>query len=338
MKTRSLFFMLFIAAAMVFTGCKDEQIATPKFDILSDYLVANDLDLPTIMSYNDGGTAIKFVAFPAAEADVPAFIAKYHIIDIRSTADFALGHISGAVNKPADANGSYASVLTEAANAGTKPILMVCYSGQTACYVTALLRLYGYPKTQALKWGMSGWNSQFDKWTSKIGNIAQNNANWTAAAAPANVASVAPVINAIAEEGQALLKERVETVIAAGFKTVSGSDVLTTPSNYQINNYFGATDYTAFGHVTGAFRINPLTVTGEEIMYLDPSKKIATYCYTGQTSAIITAYLRVIGYDAYSILWGMNGLYNSSTGWDTAENLPNKWTASKPKAYAVVTK
>lgn len=340
MKTsfRFLVLMLVIASAMVFTGCKDKQAATPKFDILTEYLVAQDLDLPTIMTYMDGSTAIKFAAFPASDADVPTFIAKYHVIDIRATADFAIGHISGAVNKPADSNGSYAAVLTEAANAGVKPILVVCYSGQTACFVTSLLRLYGYPKTQALKWGMSGWNAQFDKWTSKIGNIAQGHANWTTAAAPANVAFAAPVINAIADEGEALLKERVEEVIAAGFKTVTGTEVLTTPSNYQINNYFSTTDYAAFGHINGAFRISPLTLDGDEILFLDPAKKIVTYCYTGQTSAIISAYLRVLGYDAYTLMWGMNGLYNSSTGWDTAENLPNKWTASKAKSFAVVTK
>jgi rhodanese-related sulfurtransferase len=185
---------------------------------------------------------------------------------------------------------------------------------------------------------MSGWNAQFDKWTSKIGNIAQGHANWTTAAAPANIAFAAPIINAIEEEGEALLKERVEAVIAGGFKTVTGTEVLTTPSNYQINNYFSTTDYAAFGHFTGAFRISPLTVTGDEILFLDPAKKIVTYCYTGQTAAIISAYLRVLGYDAYTLMWGMNGLYNSSTGWDTAENLPNKWSASKAKSFAVVTK
>ena len=58
--------------------------------------------------------------------------------------------------------------------------------------------------------------------------------------------------------------------------------------------------------------INP--TSGEEFAMtnLDPSKKIVTYCYTGQTSAVITAYLRVLGYEAYSLKFGLNKLYNST--------------------------
>jgi filamentous hemagglutinin family protein len=32
------------------------------------------------------------------------------------------------------------------------------------------------------------------------------------------------------------------------------------------------------------------------------------YCYTGQTSAYLTGYLRVLGYDARSLLFGANGM------------------------------
>ncbi len=41
---------------------------------------------------------------------------------------------------------------------------------------------------------------------------------------------------------------------------------------------------------------------------LPTNKKIAVYCYTGQTSAHVAAYLRVLGYDAKSILFGVNGM------------------------------
>ena len=41
-------------------------------------------------------------------------------------------------------------------------------------------------------------------------------------------------------------------------------------------------------------------------------KPIVVYCYTGQTSGFVTAYLNVLGYDVKSLLFGTNGMiYNS---------------------------
>ena len=94
---------------------------------------------------------------------------------------------------------------------------------------------------------------------------------------------------------------------------------------YFINNYFSEADYTAFGHIDGAYRINPLTLAGKEYNNLDASKEVVTYCYTGQTSAVISAYLNVLGYDAYSLKFGMNGLWNLNPAWVT-----NQWSSSIP--------
>lgn len=38
-------------------------------------------------------------------------------------------------------------------------------------------------------------------------------------------------------------------------------------------------------------------------------KSVVIYCYTGQTSAFTTAYLRILGYDAKSLLFGTNGMF-----------------------------
>jgi rhodanese-related sulfurtransferase len=41
---------------------------------------------------------------------------------------------------------------------------------------------------------------------------------------------------------------------------------------------------------------------------LDPSKEVVTYCWTGQTSSMITAYLSVLGYNTVSLKFGANGM------------------------------
>ncbi len=296
---------------------------TPAFTIMKDYMTTNNLDLPKIISSPDG---VKFVAGPPADADLNTFLAKYYIMDIRSAADFANGHIQGATNVP------FTNILTEATNAGSKPILIVCYTGQTACFGTALLRLYGYSNSQALKWGMSGWNSATaGPWNNNIGNPADGNTNWSYSTAPSNLVFSNPTISSFSTDGSQILKDRVEQVVADGFKGVSGADILASPSEYHINNFFSATDYQGFGHIANAYRINPLTLTDNIYLGLDPTAKVATYCYTGQTSAVITAYLRVLGYDAYSIKFGMNGLFNSNDAW-----VSNKWSSSVPKNLPLV--
>ncbi|MFO7672395.1 MAG: rhodanese-like domain-containing protein [Lutibacter sp.] len=325
MKKLSLILIgLLLIPTLFLTSCdKGDDVAAntaPAFTLLKDHMLANNLDITKILTSPDG---VSFVQGAPAEADLQTFLNKYYIVDIRSAADFAAKHITGAKNV------AFANILAEGPLAGAKPILVVCYTGQTACYGTALLRMYGYKNTQALKWGMSGWNSTTaGSWNGKIGvEIAKGHANWTYDSAPSNLVFTNPVISTLSTDGAAIFKSRVEAVVAEGFKTVSGTDVLNTPNNYFVNNYFSAADYSAFGHIKNAYRINPLTLADNSYLALDPSAKVVTYCYTGQTSAVITACLRVMGYDAYSLSFGVNGLYNTNSAWTSnqwgvAPNLP----------------
>ncbi len=331
MKKLSLYLVgLLLVPSLLFTSCDrgddilDDSTAA-SFTVLKDYMVASNLDINNIDTNAEGE---KFVVGAPAEADLDAFLAKYNIIDIRNNTDFAANHIQGAKNV------AFADILTEAA-AATKPVLVVCYTGQTACYATALMRLYGYSRTRALKWGMSGWNSATaGSWNNNIGNDADGHANWSFSNAPTTEVFSDPVISSFSTDGSQILKDRVEQVVADGFKTVAGGDVLASPSNYFINNYFSEADYIGFGHIDGAYRILPLTLADNTYLGLDPGSnaKVVSYCYTGQTSAILTACLRVLGYDAYSLTFGMNGMFNSNQAFKT-----NQWGGdSNPKNLPLV--
>uniref|UniRef100_UPI003217E170 rhodanese-like domain-containing protein n=1 Tax=uncultured Draconibacterium sp. TaxID=1573823 RepID=UPI003217E170 len=326
-----VFYTLLLAfvASFSFTGCKyddecdclsSEPLA---YETLTTYLKSVDMNLDKIMTNADGQ---KFVMFPA-DGDLSS---KY-IIDIRSAEAFGSGHIDGAHNV------AFTNILTEAAKAD-KPIVVVCFTGQTACYATSLLRLYGYENAQALKWGMSGWNPGFDSWTSNCKELT-NSTNWTTSATSAGNFE-APSWTSNSTNGADILKERVEAVVAAGFKTVKNTDVLANPADYYINNYFSDAHYTGFGHVNGAVRISPLLI--DNCSSLDPSKKVVTYCYTGQTSAVITAYLNVLGFDAYSLTFGVNGMAHSNSFWSTGGTdggaVPNHWGVNAgSKDFPVVT-
>lgn len=292
-----------IVPALFLSSCKKTAEEQNEFLTLKSYMVDNSLDLGNVITNADGA---KFVIAAKEGTELEG----RYIVDIRSAADFAAGHIDGAVNY------AFADILDAAAAAeaeGKAPVV-VCYTGQTACYATSLMRLAGYSSTQALKWGMSGWSDQTDKWTPNVGDAAKDNANWTYDAEPALQAYSVPLVVTGEEGGDAILLARVKAVIAEGFKGVAAADVLAAPENYFVNNFFGEADYTGFGHVKGAYRINPLSLSSS-VENLDPEATICTYCYTGQTSAIITAYLRVLGYDAVSLKFGMNALYNSNSAW-----------------------
>lgn len=323
MKNLFNYFMavLFIST-FVFTSCKeDTESENPQVnpaETLMDHLVDIDMDLNHVIKNADGQ---KFVMAAPADGNLSG---KY-VIDIRSAESFNAGHIAGAHNV------EFTNILTEAATAD-KPILVVCYTGQTACYATSLLRLYGYHDAQALKWGMSGWNALTDSWSAKIGDIAKDHNNWSYSEAPDRMVYDLPTFTSTSTAGSDILRERVEYVVSQGFKTVDAQNIIDNPTSHFVNNYFSGTDYAAFGHVKDAQRLLPLLIepleSGDATMTnMDPGKKIATYCYTGQTSAVITAYLRVLGYDAYSVTFGMNKFYNTHTAWTT-----NQWGGdSNPK-------
>jgi len=322
MKKLLYFIVLAVALpSLLLTSCKDDSDdVVIEFDLLKSEMTTNGLDLGSVIGAKEDGT---FFVKKATTENYESLISSHHIIDIRSADKYATSHIKGAVNiVPVD--GDLSGLLAEAANAGTKPILIACYTGQNACYATALLRMAGYNNTFALKWGMSGWNSTTDVWSSKIASPATNHVNWSDDDTELALTQfIDPVINTSKTVGDEILFSRVKAVLAEGLKSVSPVDVLETPTNYFINNFFVDTDYKSFGHIAGAYRIKPLNLQDDLYLNLDPSKKVVTYCYTGQTSAVITAWLRVLGYDAYSLLFGMNGLYNDNTAWSTNQWGPN---------------
>jgi rhodanese-related sulfurtransferase len=293
------FWVVLLAPAIIFTGCKlsnDELPANESFKILSDYLVEEGMDLPDVLN--------GWIVGPPAEADLATFVGSYDIFDLRSAADFEAGHIEGATNITLGG-------LLDAASNTTKPILMVCYTGQTAGHAVVALRLSGYDDAVVLKWGMSGWNSTTSgSWSGNVGNTGVGHSNWIAA--PGKVSETetfnTPVINTTATTGPAILSEQVTKLLAGGFKGVGNDAVLDNPSNYYINNYWATTDVEHYGHINEAYRINPLSISGGQLANLDPSKQVVTYCWTGQTSSMITAYLTILGYDASSLKFGANGM------------------------------
>jgi len=300
-KFLSYFLLAAILPAFILTGCKkDDDKGT--FTTLANYMTSNDLDLPDLLDAwiiaptltTEGG-----IVDSADGYSIPA----YHVFDIRKAADFGNGHVKGAINV------ALTDVLTKAAEVGKdKPILVICYSGQTASRAVVALRLSGYKDAKVMKFGMSYWNPVFDKWTANTSDQADNSANWVTDASAALPVNTYPQWTSASTDGATILAEHVTTMLANTSWLVHSSDILAAPESQNIYNFWDEATYLSIGHFKGAYQYNPISITGDVLQALPTSAECLVYCYTGQTSSMAVAWLQVLGYNAKSIAYGVNSL------------------------------
>ena len=300
MKTfkRFLIWIAILPMAVVISCKDDDPVASNEnYADLTEYMVASNLDLPAVLD-------AWIVGRPATVEEVPGFLGDYYVMDIRAAADYDKGHVTGAVNS------SLSTIVADAA-ASTKPVLVVCYTGQTASHAAVALRLSGYPTAKVLKWGMSGWRADLSgPWLANSGdngNIGVGHTNWVTTSTATPETFNAPEWTTSASSPAEMLAERVTLMTTEGFKGVVAS-----PSDFYINNYWAQSDVDHYGHINSAYRILPLSLVNDEFKYYDPSKTVVTYCWTGQTSSMVTAYLTVLGYDAKSLKFGANSMIYSA--------------------------
>jgi rhodanese-related sulfurtransferase len=239
-----------------------------------------------------------------------------YIIDIRKEDDYNDGHIQGTVNVTIN------NIVThyEENNLASKELVVVtCYSGQGAGYATTLLRLLGYSNVKDLLWGMCSWNNATSSyWTSSINNTRafqfKTNNN------PKAISGALPILNTTKTSGENILRSRIEEMLSSSDPLadvkVSSNDVYSNLDDYYILNYWPEDHYN-WGHIDGAIQYTPKTslLLETDLTTLPTDKKIVVYCYTGHTSAHIAAYLRVLGYDAETIVFGVNGMsYDNMPG------------------------
>lgn len=308
-KLVKLFAFFALMPMLMLTSCSDDSDdpqpeAQNRFDELKTYMIDNNMDLTNVL---DGWITSATAVHDANTDNDPAN--DFYVIDLRKQEDFTSGHIDGAVNS------TLGNILTTAADANGQPIIVVCYTGQTAGHAVVALRLSGYANAKVMKWGMSGWNSETaGSWNNNIGDAAIGDNNWMAAPGEivANDPMNAPELMYVTDDMAEVLAEQVQKLIDGGFRGVNNSDVLGNPDGYFINNYWATTDVEHYGNIKSAHRIQPLTLKDGEYAYLDGTAKVVTYCWTGQTSSMITAYLAVLGYDSYSLMFGANGMIHSN--------------------------
>ncbi|MEK6749441.1 MAG: rhodanese-like domain-containing protein [Pseudomonadota bacterium] len=85
------------------------------------------------------------------------------LLDVREPGEFAAARIAGSLNVPRGILESacefgYAETVPELARARTRPVVVICRSGNRSVLAAHTMQLLGYTQVMSLKTGVKGWN------------------------------------------------------------------------------------------------------------------------------------------------------------------------------------
>lgn len=319
---------------VLLTGCVEDNI-TPPFE--GQLIPAAEL----LVYFESNGDFINSIKAPAVvEAEeVYANLTNYLLIDIRDISDFLTGHIQGAINIGYDSLFSFIKSIDP--NSQPK-IILISKNGQSSSYFSCLLRLAGFDNIFSLKYGMASWNPFFSQeWLDALKD-ANNINDYTNDDFPKNALTDLPEV--VFDNPDAPLIERVqkrvEKIISEGF--YYASNLQTNAEHYiicygKMRLYYARRFITleGRGHAPGAISYLDFPdfefMSGKYLQSLPAHKPIYIYDYDGHLSAFVAAYLRMLGYRAYTVLFGANQLFYSRM---TAEHELFKYAFSENKIYS----
>ncbi len=298
-----------ILAATLLSGCAHlERQAEPENEtqILLDFF-ENERDY-----LHDGGSFV--ITAQSLRTNLLTKPDKQYLMDIRSPEAFARGHIEGSVH--VDIHEVY-NHIKEIDAASYENIVLVCFAGQATAYQASLLRAAGYDNVVSLKYGISSWNHVFAEksWLRNISSARVSEFVHTESP-PKNTAGPLPRLDTGKTDPEEILEARLAKLFKEGFGPVMiGQCCLFhncySNGGYYIINYWTTDLYRKQGHIPGAVNYPPGDQpfkSENDLLTLSTEIPNVIYCFTGQTSAYVAGYLRILGYDARSILFGANSM------------------------------
>lgn len=260
----------------------------------------------------------------AAKLADPLQSENLYLLDVRTRHGFDEGHIDGAHH--VDFN-EWASPENLSRLPNDRKIIVICDTGLMAAQVVAGLRLLGYdaavPRT-----GINGWTQ-----TSMTPGLVEE-----IQAARYPVRRVPPKDGCIAaprdfvfdqpdkKEYEVIAVRAHEVFIGAvGDGGLAGNIISAADLSTMLEEEAGRDqvflldlrreeDFEGVGHIEGAVRMDfdAVAVT-QNLQRLPRDRKIVTICYTGNLAAQLVTVLRMLGYDAEALAYGMVGWTRTPT-------------------------
>jgi len=232
---------------------------------------------------------------------------EFLLIDIRNATEYEKGHIDGAYSIQRT---DLMYFLNDSINPSAyKKIVIIDENGPLAEYVAMLLRFDGY-NAYALKFGMATWNREFksyisdylsNKYANKVDSI-----NY-----PKAKAGKTPDMSS--ENIVKLLDERVTELIALPKDEiiVSADEYFNNINDYYTIAYWSEAKYNIL-HIQNSVRYETRSDLSfdKDLNTIPMDKKVMVYCNTGHHAVAIVAYLRLLGYNASSLMYGVNSFMN----------------------------
>jgi rhodanese-related sulfurtransferase len=262
---------------------EEEEEEVSEFDIVMEAVEAYLADKAGNMKASDLFLLI-------AEDNAP------YIVSVRSAAHYDAGHIPGAVNV---AFGDWDEIPED------EEILVYCYTGQSASFTAALLGVLEYD-VQNLLHGMCAWSTDPAVTISKCFDAGTHQGDYTVETT-ANTVTISydyPELDNTTSNNEAVIIEAAVATVSPKYITASDLNLkIAEDEEMTIISCRSATDY-AGGHIPGAINIG-ITSLLDNLDKINPDAPVYVYCYTGHTAAQMASLLNLLGYDAYSLKFGM---------------------------------
>lgn len=300
---------------------------------------------PTDVGFNNSGDMITYlethvdfinsIENPAliSSEDLYTIVDQSLLLDIRSNTEYATGHIEGALNINIS---EIIDTLKKKNTSSYSKIVVISTTGQKAAYTVSLLRLYGFTNIYSLDYGMGQWNELFsDVWINARGESEYFHSFLTKYYSKPPISNKLPDLS-LDPSGQStvdLIRKRIKSLLTdrayeQSIGTVAEIDndyvrkhqkfqnimliCYSARDLYDIKRYFKnvAPPVTWGGHFQSTHYYDPSYdfKASTNLLSLPVNKPIYIYSYNGQRSQFITAYLRLLGYNARSVLFGATSM------------------------------
>ena len=196
-------------------------------------------------------------------------------------------------------------------------VILVCYTGQTTSYSAAILQLLGYNNIYVLEWGMCGWNKKFsEKWTKNVSDKYVK--KLVTVPYPKNTATSLPEIENKKNTGPQILNTRARAVLKEGFGSSAVTYRYAAGSAKKGKSYlicYQPESVYNEGHIENAVlydQKNSFNLS-TDLLTLPTDKTIVIYSDKAFQSTFIMVYLKMLGYDAKTVKYGVNSFMNSKS-------------------------
>ena len=226
---------------------------------------------------------------------------SYYIISLQSVEDFAKAHVPGAVRIDVDYVHPESALNLLPRN---KVIVVTDVNGQLSCQMTTFLRQLGYD-ARTLLLGMFGWNGQYAG---------------TGAFPEGRELPVTEKVTALPlvdpqrskpsglDDTQLILQQTHAYASQKRPASISHKDLKDMKGDVLVVSMQTPEDY-AYAHIPGAASLPAKDfISGDpKLLQLPRDKKIVVTCYIGHYSNVGAMILNQLGYEAYSLDWGLAG-------------------------------